>query len=191
MKKLKSKGGFTLVEMLATILILVFLILGIGTGMDSALTIYNEAKFEANSASMADIVNTSLGDILRYAYIRTPNEGESYFIDITNTKVPDVEFVFTNYEYGVRDAYFYLDKDRADGDGVLRLKNLNDSKEVELVNTGAYPKLRITDFSISYVPAQTNSANGGYYEINYTVASTVDSTLTKEVSYVVRSMNAQ
>ena len=67
MKKIASKSGFTLIEMLATLLILVFLILGIDTGMDSAVRVYDEAKFEANSASMANIVNTSLGDILRYS----------------------------------------------------------------------------------------------------------------------------
>ena len=69
MKKLASKSGLTLIEMLVTILILVFLVLGIGTCMDSALNIYDEAKFESNSASMANIVNTSLADILRYSDI--------------------------------------------------------------------------------------------------------------------------
>ena len=96
MKKLTSKGGFTLIEMLATLLILVFLVLGIGTGMDSALRIYDEARFESNSAAMANIVNTSLGDILRYSENLTTPGDEEFFVDSSNTKVPDVEFVFTN-----------------------------------------------------------------------------------------------
>lgn len=192
MKKLTSKGGFTLIEMLATLLILVFLVLGIGTGMDSAVRIYDEAKFESNSASMANIVNTSLGDILRYSdnlTVADPNEG---FVDSSNTRVPNVEFVFTNYEYGVRDAYFSLRDSANNDDGILRMRNLSNGNIVELVNTGTYPDMRIGDFVLKYKElGKDDSGNptGGYFEVTYTVYSDKNNDLTKDVKYIVRCMN--
>ena len=132
MKKIASKSGFTLIEMLATLLILVFLILGIDTGMDSAVRVYDEAKFEANSASMANIVNTSLGDILRYSDNLTVAEENTSFKDSAGTIVPNVEFVFTNYEYGVRDAYFSLKDSANKEDGILRMRNLENGNVVEV-----------------------------------------------------------
>ncbi len=191
MKKLTSKGGFTLIEMLATLLILVFLVLGIGTGMDSALRIYDEARFESNSAAMANIVNTSLGDILRYSEnLTTP--GDEGFLDSSNTKVPDVEFVFTNYEYAVRDAYFSLKNSSNTTDGILRMRNLRDGNVIELVNTGAYPDLKIGTFNITYnAKGSDDNGNptGGYFDVSYTVYSTKDESLTRNVSYIVRCMN--
>ncbi len=193
MKKLAKKSGFTLIEMLATLLILVFLILGIGTGMDSAVRIYDEAKFEANSASMANIVNTSLGDILRYSDNLTvvdPDVG--YFVDSSNTRVPDVDLVFTNYEYAVRDAYFSLKDGSNNDDGILRLRNLTNGTVVELVNTGAYPDMKIGDFHLVYTALGTDAAGnttGGYFTVTYKVYSLKDSNLTKDVQYIVRCMN--
>ncbi len=178
--------------MLATLLILVFLILGIGTGMDSAVRIYDEAKFEANSASMANIVNTSLGDILRYADNLTVAEENTSFKDSAGTVVPNVDFVFTNYEYGVRDAYFSLKDSSNKDDGILRMRNLENGKVVELVNTGAYPDMKITGFELTYTALGKDDAGndkGGYFEIKYTVNSDKSSTLTREVKYIVRCMN--
>ena len=192
MKKLTSKGGFTLIEMLATLLILVFLVLGIGTGMDSALTIYDEARFESNSAAMANIVNTSLGDILRYSENLTTPGDEEFFVDSSNTKVPDVEFVFTNYEYAVRDAYFSLKNSSNTTDGILRMRNLRDGNVIELVNTGAYPDLKIGNFDITYLAKSTGddgNPTGGYFTVNYKVFSEKDSNLTKDVQYIIRCMN--
>ncbi len=196
MKKLRSSGGFTLIEMLATLLILVFLILGIDTGMDSALRIYDEAKFQSNSASMANIVNTSLGDILRYAVdveVVDPNVGIEK-TDTTGThKVTGMSLVFTNYEYGVRGAYFTLNDLQGTETGILRMNNSYDNNIVELVNTGAYPDLKMKNFEIQYVPLTTdgdgNNTAGGYFELSYTVYSEKDSSLTRDVEYIIRSMN--
>lgn len=192
MKKITSKSGFTLIEMLATLLILVFLILGIDTGMDSAVRVYDEAKFEANSASMANIVNTSLGDILRYSDNLTVAEENTSFKDSAGTIVPNVEFVFTNYEYGVRDAYFSLKDSANKEDGILRMRNLENGNVVELVNTGAYPDLKIGEFEITYLAKSTGAdgnPTGGYFAIEYDVYSTKDESLTRHVEYIVRCMN--
>lgn len=192
MKKIASKSGFTLIEMLATLLILVFLILGIDTGMDSAVRVYDEAKFEANSASMANIVNTSLGDILRYSDNLTVAEENTSFKDSAGTIVPNVEFVFTNYEYGVRDAYFSLKDSANKEDGILRMRNLENGNVVELVNTGAYPDMKIGDFHLEYKALgkdENGNTTGGYFTVEYTVFSKKDSNLTKDVQCIIRCMN--
>lgn len=205
MKKLKNNAGFTLVEMLAVVAILVVLVMGMGTTMDAGVQIYRDATFEADSASLAGILNNSLGDILRYstelrantATAENPN-AEGGFVDSTGTILlkEDVGFVFTNYEYGIRDAYFYTQV-FADNTskGVLQMRNLKNSEVVELVNTGAYPGLAVTNFVITYVEegaeidGTTETLRGGYFDITYDIISESNDQLKRQVSTVIRLMN--
>jgi len=198
MTKLKSSAGFTLVEMLVTIVILVMLVIGIGTGMDSAHRIYYEAKFQSNSATAADIVNTSLSDILRYSDVKVYERQKEQ-------PVANAYFVFTNFEYGVRDAYFSLNDS-----GIIRLKNIGDESSVELVNMGSYPDLVIKNLVVKYCQYADKDytfdpdndgynafnglvlgreVNGAYFTISYTIQSTRNESLTRDVTYVVRCMN--
>lgn len=193
--KARAKRGFSLLEMMVALAILVFIVIGIGVGMDAGIDIYKEAIFEADSASMAGIVNSNLGDILRYSSRVTINEG-------TNLKDPsgnivskqDAEFVFTSKDYGIHDAYFTLvpPTDEAEP-GVLRLTNLKKDKTMELVNTGAYPDLQIKDFKVTYFKPGTTTngvvGRGGYFEATYKIVSIKDSSMTREVSTVIRLMN--
>lgn len=194
MKKLKSKLGFTLMELMVALLILVLLVMGIGVGMDAGLQIYREAIFESDSATMADIVNTNLGDILRYS--QDIRENTDSFSDTEgNTLSPDqVGFVFTNLEYGIQDAYFYTPVLPGGASmGVLQMKNLKNAKVVELVNTGAYPNLVISNFHITYVApgayVEGNPVRGGYFNVSYTIYSELDDSLSREVTCVVRLLN--
>lgn len=202
MKKLRNKSGFTLVEMLAVVLILVILTMGIGKTMDAGMQIYRDATFESDSGSLAGILNTSLGDILRYSTEIRVNEGTAAdptkgFQDSSGTYLikDDVGFVFTNYEYGIRDAYFYTQV-LADNTskGVLQMRNLKNADIVELVNTGAYPNLAVTNFVITYVPEGTvdnngNTLRGGYFEVSYRIISDSNDQLKREVKTVIRLMN--
>ena len=67
MKKSRRNSGFSLIELLCALLILVILVIGIGVSMDAGVGIFRDATFEAESATLAGILNTSLGDILRYS----------------------------------------------------------------------------------------------------------------------------
>ena len=204
MKKFRNNSGFTLIEMLAVVLILVVLTMGIGKTMDAGMQIYRDATFESDSGTLAGILNTSLGDILRYstelrintATADNPNAAGG-FLDSTGTILlkDDVGFVFTSYEYGIRDAYFYTQV-MADNTsmGVLQMRNLKNADVVELVNTGAYPDLAVTNFVITYVPEEAvdnngNSLRGGYFEISYDIISESNNQLKRNVKTVIRLMN--
>ena len=190
MRKLKNKAGFSLIELLCALLILVLLVMGIGTGMDAGMNIYEDATFEAESASLAGILNTSLGDILRYSQnIRINNDkledsSGSYVVK------EDVGFVFTNIEYGIQDAYFYTPmKEGNVSMGVLQMKNLRNANVVELVNTGAYPDLVISNFKIVFYDQSETGVGGGYFTVKYDIFSATDMQKVRKVEMIVRLMN--
>lgn len=170
MNKLRNKSGMTLMEMMVSILILVLLVVAMGTGMNSGMRIYEDALFESNSASLANIVNTTLSDILRYCEVTK----------VSNAAAGEAEFLVTNLDYGIKDAEFLL------GDGetqsVLQMKNALSEYSIDLVNTGSSPELKITNFKITYNEI-------GYFEIEYTIVSRVNTSKTRKVTSVVRLLN--
>jgi len=195
MKKMRSKAGFTLMELLVSLLILVMLVMGIGVGMDAGMRIYQEATFEADSATLAGILNTNLGDILRYS--QNVRENDDTFRDAEGNilRKSEVGFVFTNLEYGIQDAYFHTPVlDDNSSMGVLQMKNLKNLSVVELVNAGAYPNLVISNFRITYVaPGATvggEVVRGGYFNITYTIFNETNTDLSRDVAYIVRMINA-
>ena len=195
--KARAKRGFSLLEMMVALAILVFIVIGIGVGMDAGIDIYKEAIFEADSASMAGIVNSNLGDILRYSSRVTINEPGNQLTDANGSKLPvdTAQFVFTSRDYGIKDAYFYTELPTKTSKGILRLTNLKGDKDIELVNNGAYPDLIIKEFKVRYYELGTTSAanggtgRGGYFEVTYVIQSTKDTSMTRSVSNVIRLMN--
>ena len=195
MKKLKNKGGFTLIEMMCALLILVLLVMGMGVGMEAGGRIYREAVFESESATLAGILNTSLGDILRYSIdVRetTATDKQKYGNDVGIPHASDSSkyYVFTSLDYGIQDAYFCIPPHISGKDmGPVQMKNLRNPKVVELVNTGAYPDLAVSDFSITFSPRQAPGVEGGYFEISYIIYRGSDTTKTRTVQSIVRVMN--
>lgn len=189
MKKLKSKAGMTLMEVLVSLLIMVLLVVGMGTGMDAGMRVYRDAHFESSSASLAGIINTALGDVLRYSQdVKTP-EGDEI-------NAPASAFIFTNLEYGLRDVQFALS-----GTGMLQLQSTEaNSSPSALVNSGAYSGLKIADgsFSIQYYPGTgkittldgtgVDIEHGNVFYIRYKLQNS-DETKSREVETVVRLMN--
>jgi len=194
MKKLQNNKGLTLVEMLCALLILVFVVVGMGITMDAGMNIYQDATFESESASLAGILNTSVGDILRYAEDITVNQGYLNGPNGTLVAKADVGFVFTSMDYGIQDAYFYTPVQEGNVSmGVLQMKNLRNTDIVELVNTGAYPDLAISNFKLTYVEPGSdeagNTGRGGYFTVKYDIFHETDTAKKRHVEYVVRLMN--
>ena len=187
MKKTRKNAGFTLMEILCALLILVMLIMGINVGMESGSRIYRDATFEADSATLAGILNNSISDILRFSIVTETDGMRNLPPDFDPMDTP---FVFTNLEYGVQYAYFYTPVN-ADGSssGVLQLKVLKNDETVELVNRGAYPDLVISNFVISYTPRKNPGVEGGYFEVSYDIFSAHDLEKKREVEMIVRLMN--
>lgn len=201
MKKLKSKAGMTLMEIMVSLLIMTLLVVGMGTGMTTGMRVYNDAAFEAESASLAGILNTALGDVLRYAEVQTIGDPIENGGNITQS------FVFTNLEYGVRDVYFVTSASEEGGQAFLKLKS-SSGAETDLINTGAYPDLSIQDFSIQYCPPASpgtsvtytltfgdgtsiSTTEGGFFHISYDVVSLSDTDKTHHAETIVRLMNAE
>ena len=185
MNKRRMNGGFSLIEMMCALLILVILVIGIGVSMDAGTKIYKDATFEAESATLAGILNTALGDILRYSIDVRETTTEERLTHGTN-----VEFVFTSVDYGIQDAYFYIPPHMDGGYmGPVQMKNLRNANVVELVNTGAYPDLVVSNFRIVYSPRSAGGVEGGYFTISYTISSETDETKTRDVQSIVRLMN--
>ena len=205
MKKLKNKAGFTLMEMLVSIFVLVLLVMGIGTSMDSGLQVYKTSNLNANSGILADIINTSLDDLLRYAEVQVVDSTKpTYDAEGTN----GVGFLFTSRDFGMVGAQFVLD-----ADGILKIKGRAPSPTLdnpsptapvmELVNGGSYSDLKITQFSITYVPKGStmtvtrtdgrvyNSTEGGFFFVDYEIQNQLDKTQVRSVQTVVRLLNAE
>lgn len=175
-KKLKSKSGLTLVEMMVSLMILVLLVVGMGPGMDVASRIYKDSTFESDSAMLARIVNNTMGDVLRYA--------ESVDDDYDGKPLPDgIPFVFTSYDYRIQDGYFTVAEKINEGDRyVIQMKNMRNGTVMDLVNRGAYPDLEITDLEIT-----ANTARN-MFVIEYKISSMSDAGKVRDVDYVVRSL---
>lgn len=171
MKKL-NKSGMTLMETVVALLILVLLVLAMDFCTNSALGVFNDSTFTADSATLSGILNTSLADILRY----------SEKVDNSQEQVETV--VFTNYDYGVRDAYFPLalrsGTEESTESDVIQMNSLDGSRPRDLVNTGAYPNLEVLNFSLSF------NEEKNCYTISYTIQNKEDPNLKRDVEYVVR-----
>lgn len=187
MKKTRKNAGFTLIELICTMLILVLLVMGIGVGMDSGSEIYRDATFESDSAMLAGILNTSLGDFLRYSEVME-TDGLRDLLPVGMTTY-DLPYVYTNWEYGIMQGYFYVPVENNVAKGSLKMKSLIDPEELDLVNQGAYPELQIQNFKISYTPRDEGGVGGGYCVVTYEIISKNDATKQRDVEMIVRLMN--
>lgn len=154
MEKLRSRAGFTLIETMITLLILVILVMGMDSGMQTAVRVYKEATFFADSHSLASMLDTSLGDVLRYSEKIFPAE------DLENQMGGEISCVFTNAEYGMKNAYIDWNLNRRP---CLWLRNTENSTSVDLLNGGAFPDMTVTEFTYRF--------DGTKYVVNFTISS--------------------
>lgn len=187
MKKRKN-SGFTLIEMIAVIIIVVLLVVGIGTGINAAVRAYRTSVFESYCAMLADILDGTIGDALRYS------ENIEY--------LSDTDFTFTSYDYGVRNAKFVIvdaDGNPADEGYVAMLGDTRTGRRaVLIINGGAYAEiLRVRNLVVRAHPVNTTTqtagdpAEGGYYfDVSYTIFSTEDPDLNEDYGLCIRQANA-
>ncbi|MGN0466961.1 MAG: type II secretion system protein [Lachnospiraceae bacterium] len=130
-KKIRNQRGFTLVEMLVTLIILGFVTLCVASGITTAIRCYQDLMFQSESRLLISSLNESVKDTLRYASSvstvpiggNTPNE------DVYE-KVK--EFYFYKEKYSKNDnslsKYESTEGQFSDETGQLKLKNpFNDS----------------------------------------------------------------
>ncbi len=167
MKKLKSSGGFTLMEVLASMLILTFLVIGMGPGMKTAMTVYQESTFQSSSTALIGTMNATLGDVLRYA---------------EDVEGSGTDFTFTNTDYGLQNVSLALESVTEDGDPIPVFKPKNTQrKATPILPEKSYPNMKITDFTAKY--------ENGLFTVTYKIKSTVVQNMEREASCSIALLN--
>ena len=174
---LMNNGGMTLMEVLAALLVLTLLVTAMGTGLNLAAKIQEEALFASESAALADILQTALADVLGFGSdIRA--EGDSVR--------------FSSSDYGLGDGQLVL------ADGLLCLRE-SGGEPRPLVGEGAYGTMKISQWKLHYIPRNSvetvtlldgtavTPLRGGLFYISFRIES--PSGLCRDYETVVRLVN--
>lgn len=157
--RLRSKKGFTLVELLAALLILTLMLSVVSAGISMAFTIYRKSLFISESETLSATVDTALSDVLRFAEnVATDKDGQVSML--------------TNDYYGISYSMIGIDSD-----GYIVYNT-----DLLLIGTGAYTSLRIKDFSLQY----DNTAH--VFSGSYTIYNRKDTSMSKDFSFTFRSV---
>ena len=173
MKKIKSKKGFTLIEMLACTLTLMLIVLICTTGMNMAMKSYRESLFETNSQMLESTLNTAISDVLRYAYNVT-----------CDPDAPEVVTGFTNQSTtNMENGMIIIGDDEGEDLGFFKLKLSSATDEEKyLISRKAYAEsMTVANFQLTYDSA-THVFNG-----RYTIISNIGGD-TREVTFSYRTM---
>ncbi len=143
MKRPRFKRGFTIVEMLAALLIVALLGAMIATGISVGAKVYRESVFLSESAILKSTINTTFSDVLRYAtVVETDEEGNV--------------LAFNSANYNISGGSIALSED-----GRLIYYEFSGDTAHELVNRGAYTSLTLGEFTLTY-DAGTGVFTGSY-----------------------------
>jgi len=172
----RARRGFTLMEMLAAILVLALITAGIAVMLRSAMGTHSSARFESTSAALVSSLNTALCDLGRYGAV-TADGSATDAVSRANGITAD-GFRISSDRWAVADAQFTLD-----GDGALQLSG-GDGTAAALIAASAYGGCVLTDFTAVY------DADAKTLTFSYTVAADDDSGLTRSGHCSCRVLNA-
>ena len=146
MHKLRCKRGFTVVELLAALLIVVLLGMVIAAGISVGTQVYRDSIFLSESDILKSTINITLSDVLRYAtVVETDGDGNV--------------LTFNSANYNISGGGMELSEE-----GHLVYYEYAGDTAHELVNRGAYTTLTLTGFSVTY------DATTGVFSGSYTIA---------------------
>lgn len=127
--QLKSRRGFTMVELLCAMLIMALLGMVVSVGVSTAVRVQRESTFIAHSDVLTATLNTSLSDVLRYSTVNTQK---------TEAKA-DGNIYFSNYEYMIDDGYIFVDENGRVG---VHMNDKDDTVRY-LISKGTYTGLEV------------------------------------------------
>lgn len=160
-KKLNSKKGFSMTELLTVIVILSLLTVAVAVMVSTSATTYKNSLMISESATVENMINTALSEELRYAdFVKT--DGEENVQGINRVEVNKIAYSIS-----------------LDGNGRLIKKNNNSNTTVALLNRGSYANLHVEDFSISY--------NNSVFTCTYKLADKNSSYVSDPIVYTVKS----
>lgn len=161
-----NKKGFTLMETLAAVLVLMLICVGITTGLASATREYRRSLFVTDSQVLENTIRAAATDVLRYATFVKNENNSAYFSNAEMNILPEGQIVNGSEEVtGTNEGYLYIKR--------------SDSSYTLLVNKGAYGSLTATGFTLSY--------EAGAFTGTYTIV--LDEDLTKNCTFTVRSLS--
>lgn len=164
---LRSKAGFTLVEMLTAIAILALLGATVTAGIPVAIKVMQESTFASDSTLLESTVDTALADTFRYATdIHQP------------VGAADAKWQFNTADGKHSDVYLDVTE------GYIFFVDTKGGSETltVLVTKGAYSNLEIEDFSYTY-DSSAQTFSGGY-----TIILSEDSSKTRSVTFAYKAL---
>lgn len=179
MRKLASKKGFTLVEMLACVITLLLVSMICSTGMNFALNVYQESVFESENQMLESTLNLYLGDILRHAAgVNT----ESVPISAAEPEVKRVTS-FTNAGYQIYEGYIEVSTRSGNDGGRFMICPKVGNESIPIVNRSVYGNnMYVTDFVLGY------NENTGMFYGTYKIKSSISDEFSKECTFVYRTI---
>lgn len=160
--KIKQNTGFTFVEMLACVVVLVLVCLISSTGMNLAMKSYQASIYESDSQMLEAQINTRFMDVLRY--VNSVTTDVNGIVTDIDTRTYQIDGVITT------DGRYFIYQD---GSGNVRY----------LLQKDAYSKsLYIEDYKLKY-DALTGVFNG-----TYVIKSDVIAGQEKECSFACRAI---
>ena len=180
-KKLRSRGGLSLMELLVTIIILVLVLACITVGINMGINCYHKLMFESESQLLMSTLNTAIEDVLKTSENVVTDEGKVTALDnletytVSSKDSNGIATTVSYYKYGIEGGCISLT------DGYVTYQRTSESTPQTLVTTGIYSKNKITDFSLTYA--------GSVFTYSYTVTNSTG-TLTKDSGDIcVRCLN--
>lgn len=148
----RSRAGFTLVEMLAALVVLMLLTGIVVTGVSVGMATYQKTTFASESEALSSTIDSALSGPLRYAQ-RTA-DGASYTITYRSAPIKSLEPASL---VTVQNGKLYW------GTGT----------DYPLLNDSAYADCKVASASV------TPNESSGVFTVTYTIVSKTDSSLTK------------
>lgn len=153
-RPLRSSAGFTLVEMLAALIVVVLLTGVVATGVSAGMTMYKQTTFTSESEALSSTIDSALSGSLRYA--QRTSDGSAYTITYRSTPISSLSPESIVTTSGGK-LYWGMGTDHP------------------LLNDSAY-----TDCIVSSITVAPKASDGEtVFDVTYTITSKTDSSKTK------------
>ncbi len=196
----RRHAGFTLVEMLAALIVVTLLTTVVATGVNVGMKVYRQSTFTSEAQTLSNTIENALADPMHFANtqsLSTTTDGVSstalywHATYLNHNVSPQVQLQSDNRADGTQIQVLAF-AGQADGK-----KNEDVGKTFNLLNVGAYTDCTIEETPgedlCKISPAAPTSAGERPTSItvNFTIRSTVDPTLSKDCSFTYKPINAK
>jgi len=165
--KLRTKRGFSLLESLITLTIVLIITVCVTIGISASNRLYRKSLFSSESEILSSTIDIALSDILRYS---------------TNVINTDGNISFSNSNYSVVNGHLLVK------DGRIYI-NVSDENPDDVM--GPYLKTIVGNSTYTTIDASelTLDYSDGVYTGSYTLTSNFDTSLSKTFDFTFRTLS--